>query len=403
MKRIEIIALALAAGVAVSCGGGGTANLAEPYHISLVPTSTGVDTPFPTLSEMVDGIEYVKLEYVDGMPVGNVGGIPAFTDDYIVFFDNAQGILQFRRDGSFVRRVGHIGRGPGEYQALCGVYVNPARGTLHTLPMWGGNQTHIYDLDSGRFIETLTITDEDGEPMGGYDFMSFAPLTDDVLLTSQGRGTTFRFGPDPATIYSWRTIDVNTGRIASSRESPHYVDVALDYWTVRRSPTWRDSEGRVNVYENLADTIYVVGGDGVVAARVIPDFGSHKINSPDPDQPGITVDAALESKRWILFDVTPGGGESSTIALDKTTGLASASPERPINDIDGGPADLTSGDPDMWWGWWNAITMLERFTPEHFEQARETVKYPDRLEALQALVASLKEDDNPVIAIAKLK
>jgi hypothetical protein len=64
---------------------------------------------------------------------------------------------------------------------------------------------------------------------------------------------------------------------------------------------------------------------------------------------------------------------------------------------------MSACDEDIWWASYNAINLIESLTPEHFERVRPTVKYPDRLEKLQALVASLKEDDNPVIAIARLK
>ena len=403
--------LLLSAGIAVSCDGGGTATLTEPYHISFDLATIDRNAPFPTMSEMIEDIEYVKLEYVDGMPVGGISGIPAFTDDYIIFFDKAQGILQYRRDGSFVRRIGHIGRGPGEYQSLAGIYVNEKRGTIHTFPIYGGNQMHIYDLPTGRFNETLTITTEDGEPMRGYDIVSFTPLTDDLLLFSQDRMMIVYYGPMPITIYTYRTIDLNTGQITDSRNSPLYIDVALDDWMVRMSPTWRDYEGRVNIYENLADTMYVVGTDGSASPRIIPDFGSHKIKSPASDSPGISVDGVMESKRWILFEVSLDGKRpTTTMAFDRMTGARSMPPDNDniffrgsVNDVDGGFSRISAYDENIWWASYNAFDMIENLTPEHFERVRESVKYPDRLEKLQALVATLKEDDNPVIAIARLK
>lgn len=47
--------------------------------------------------------------------------------------------------------------------------------------------------------------------------------------------------------------------------------------------------------------------------------------------------------------------------------------------------------------------MVEKLTPEHFEKVRAAVKYPDRLEKLQAFVATLTENDNPVVAIFHVK
>ncbi len=106
-------------------------------------------------------------------------------------------------------------------------------------------------------------------------------------------------------------------------------------------------------------------------------------------------------------------GMFKLIYFDKTTGESSTawpfSNRGPYlstgveNDIDGGFPHLTALDGTVCVAWVDAFTMTETLTPEYFERVRGRVKYPDRLEALQALVSTLKEDDNPVIAIAKLK
>ena len=75
----------------------------------------------------------------------------------------------------------------------------------------------------------------------------------------------------------------------------------------------------------------------------------------------------------------------------------------PDNDIDGGFSRLWQYDENIWWAPYEAYNMLEKLTPKHFESVRGSVKYPDRLEKLQAFVSTLKENDNPVIVIAKLK
>ncbi len=57
----------------------------------------------------------------------------------------------------------------------------------------------------------------------------------------------------------------------------------------------------------------------------------------------------------------------------------------------------------MGFAYFDAFDMKEALTPEHFDKVRGSVKYPEKLAELQALVASLNEDDNPVVAIAHLK
>jgi hypothetical protein len=100
------------------------------------------------------------------------------------------------------------------------------------------------------------------------------------------------------------------------------------------------------------------------------------------------------------------------MSFDKTTGERRLAPkldnwffEGPANDIDGGGgfAHMYGYNEDIWYASYDAFRMIENLTPGHFEKVRESVKYPDRLEKLQALVATLTENDNPVIAIAHLK
>ncbi len=126
MERIKVIALALAAGVAVSCGGGGKSTPADLQHISLDMSKMGDGDNAPRMSDMVDEIEYVGLGEVPNTPIG--GSNPIITDGHIFLNEMRTGIMQFTRDGQFVRRIGSIGRGPGEFTRLVGIWVDEAGG-----------------------------------------------------------------------------------------------------------------------------------------------------------------------------------------------------------------------------------------------------------------------------------
>lgn len=121
----------------------------------------------------------------------------------------------------------------------------------------------------------------------------------------------------------------------------------------------------------------------------------------------------MESGRYILFEGTYRFLKYM-VSFDKQTGERSINHKGkgvevidnfwgPANDIDGGFSGLMQYDENMWWATYDAYDMAERLTPEHFESVRRSVKYPDRLEKLQTFVSTLKESDNPVFVIAKLK
>ena len=50
---------------------------------------------------------------------------------------------------------------------------------------------------------------------------------------------------------------------------------------------------------------------------------------------------------------------------------------------------------------WNVENMKEMLTDEYFE--KQTIKDKEGHEKLKALLNNLKEDDNPVVVVAKLK
>jgi hypothetical protein len=410
MKKPGSLTLALAACIAVSCGGGPKSDaLTEPYRISIDLSTIDRSAPFPAMSEMIEDIEYVKLEYVDSIPVGGVTGKPVITDEYIIFNDNSQGVLQYSRDGRFIRRMGHKGRGPGEYGHLAGVGLDSKRGVIYTLPAWGGNRINRYDLATGRHMEDMTITDEEGKPLKGYDIYGFERLSDDALILSRGRSMAVYFdGLPPGDVISFLVMDTPTARITDRENSTLYNGDLAGEVRILPTPVWRDSEGRINLYENLADTMFVVGADSSRTPRIIADFGGDKLESYASGARGTIISSAMESAYHIIFEV--GMKEGKYISFDKTTGERRLAPkldnwffEGPVNDIDGGFTAMSAYDETLWWASYNAFDMVEKLTPEHFERVRASVKFPDRLEKLQALVATLTENDNPVIAIAHLK
>jgi hypothetical protein len=408
-----VLPLAFFAGMNSSCSGGPQeAVVAEPYRIYLDPTSAKNDEPFPTLSEMVDEIEYIKLEYAPDLPVGTIydfSAIPIITDDYIIISDRDQGVLQYSRDGKFLRRIGHIGRGPGEYRGGCNILADKERDVVYIINM--GNVIG-YELATGKLLEEVSIAGLDDDlPPFMWGPMSPVLMSDSLWFMSQGNAGVFL--SSKTDVYSWHMLEVPTMRIARSKRSWLFDNPPAGDFVVNPTPTWRDPEGRVNFYENLADTIFVVNTDGSTIPRIIPDFGPGKLSSPALPTTDIVVESVKENGRYILFEERYKF-QRHMISFDKVTGERGLHPKRipvgttdnfwgPANDIDGGFSRFRQYDENIWWASYDAYEILDKLTPEHFENMRENVKYPDRLSKLQSHVNSLKENDNPVVVIAKLK
>lgn len=92
-------------------------------------------------------------------------------DDSILFVQNGVVISLFSYDGSFIRNVGHIGRGPGEYLSLCHFDINPEKDLIYILDDMG-RKIMVYSY-SGEMKRAIQY---DGFPV------DFAVMPDGELL-----------------------------------------------------------------------------------------------------------------------------------------------------------------------------------------------------------------------------
>lgn len=87
---------------------------AEGVWIVDVRSAMEKETPF-SMKEDVEGIEYIPLETTDSSLVSNIASL--VMNDEFIFLQNGrtQQIFQYSRRGKFIREIGKVGEGPGEY------------------------------------------------------------------------------------------------------------------------------------------------------------------------------------------------------------------------------------------------------------------------------------------------
>ena len=72
------------------------------------------ESPF-SMKEDVESIEYIPLETNDSCLISNTISLTA-DDDYIFLYNGkTKQVFQFNRKGKFIRQIGRVGEGPGEY------------------------------------------------------------------------------------------------------------------------------------------------------------------------------------------------------------------------------------------------------------------------------------------------
>lgn len=89
------------------------------------------------LSNISDSIELITLQ-LDPQHIFNEEDISDFeiTPDYIILYTARSGILQYARDGKFIRQVGRIGKGPGEYLLLRSMFIDPRQNIIYGFTNW---------------------------------------------------------------------------------------------------------------------------------------------------------------------------------------------------------------------------------------------------------------------------
>ena len=396
--------------------------LPEPYTISFNINRLSVEGA-PVMSDVVESLEYIKLEFNPNYPIARIlGRIHIDNERIILHASHGVGLLQYTRDGKFVRRIGSIGRGPGEYASLRGFRVDNEAGIIYTMPNYE-RAVDRYDLATGRYLGKAELTEANGEPMIGEDHGTMYPLSDGKVVSILSDHIVSPEAQHPPH-YIFMDIDLPTARIVHREESKLYPSSSPA--RVGSVGFWYDDRGRLNVKEELNNTAYVVNPDDTMTPKVTFDLGNTMINagnyqtirSAEDAQSRLFVYTIEETRRYFRMNLYQGGNNYS-VAYDKSSGKSyilgkMSRTERNerghflgfLNDLDGGFALsslFSSYDEDMWFASFDAYKMMELLTPEHFAAVRSTVKDPAALARLQSFVASLSEEDNPVIVIAHLK
>ena len=112
MKK-EFISTLLLASLLGACSSDKHVSTNEIWTVD-VRSAMEKESPF-SMKEDVESIEYIPLETTDSCLISNTSSLIA--DDNYIFLSNGKTseVFQFSRKGKFIRQIGRVGEGPGEY------------------------------------------------------------------------------------------------------------------------------------------------------------------------------------------------------------------------------------------------------------------------------------------------
>ena len=237
---------------------------------------------------LIDDVSIVKLDNSAGAPV--IGIIEdAYESENAYYIVSSETVYEYAKDGSFVRRIGAKGRGPGEYLNPRGIGVN-------------GGRLYVFDYNAQKIL----IYGEDGSFIGSSD--QSALMNSGIYLSS------FFFSGGDMILYAssnspvqdmlrWDAVtDELTAVSGRSREMlPEEVVMGENYIFGDRDNPF--------IYNNFNDTVYVLD-DGRPEPSMLMRLGKYRYEYSDLTFEGMmSLSAPRMNILWIA-----AAGENILIA-----------------------------------------------------------------------------------------
>lgn len=350
-----------------------------------------------TLSEIADDITYIPLD--NSYPLGRIYNIK-FINNTIYFCSKDLGVLAFDRKEKSLWKIGSVGRGPGEYTYFSDFTVDDKTET-------------IYILDRGQVIKVYSKL---GHYLKSFSLQHYGESIDAIEFYNSKLVVTYaiQFGNAK---YEWIAFDTLGNVIKKKdREIPMFSANFAGREAIYRF------ENRISYWNQYSDTIFSILPDLSEEPSLIISPGEHRI-----PRSKLTMEQLLHSNWMTLLSIFETSrfhvvkysyNKSPAILLiDKhnedpfliefeSDGASGEYLSGIVNDLDGGPSFV----PETYFseisreymvGWIDPYKIKAHIASNEFKKS--TPKYPEKKEELEELANSLKETDNPIIMVVRLK
>lgn len=355
----------------------------SPSNLFIIPLATNMSNQKVIgLKEIAENIEYVKLEYRPECALGRIQWLIGSKDYFFVSSINS--ILQFSRSGNYIKEIGKIGRGPGEYPSPCDVAIDELNHQIYILPNYL-RMIQVYDFN-GKFVKSIRLQDRYIE--------SFDLLENGLIVLQSGMNSTSLLSTEIIDQQGKKILQFNS-RVYNKNDG----SIAGKLYNV----TYKFNND-LFVKECKNDTVYKVTSKGLMP-YFIYDFGKLK--------PPVTK-SSEESKYTLVFRIFETNSyiftfffykESVGVArYDKTTKEVFVSTpfekksEGITNDFDFGLNFYLNNVPKCLKT--NQKEFILPLSPNSLYEFRNN---PRIIGNFKTLINQFKDNDNPVIMVINLK
>lgn len=346
-----------------------------------------------TLSDIADDITYIPIDNSIQLREIYDFHYPRFINNSIYYYENDFGVLVFNRDGKFIRQIGSKGRGPGEYKIGLDFTVD--------------NKTEkVYIND----VNEIKVYSKEGQFLLSFSLNKFGDMINKIEIFNSKLFAFYAIQFDN-TPNGWMVFDTLGNEI---------------YKEERRIPPFTSNIGggkgayiynnKIGFWDEYSDTIFLISDD----YRQTPSFvicpGEYRypksiIYSTDLATRYMSLRQLFETRHFIAVRYILNKEkyfafiekESKTIFLSFWEYNGSGGI---INDLDGGLNFLpksyyTEDEMEYLIGFLYPNQLKDYVSSNDFKNC--TPKYLDKKSELERLANSLKETDNPVLVMVKLK
>lgn len=357
-----------------------------------------------SLSDIADDIKYIPLD--NNIPFINFKYV--ITPNALYVAAKGIGILRFDWEGRLIKVIGNRGRGPGEFWYGMAFTIDDITGNVFVLDP---GIVKVYS-PSGIFLRDILLK----EYAGGYGFRDLE-IYNSLLFFPD-------YLPRGDSKYSWVFLDT-LGHLVAKKENsvpPFQPNIEMEGSIYR-------FENKLFYYNYFNDTIFSISPD-------LSNSGAYLFAQGDHRWPKERLETNLESqfnsKLYKLFRPARMFETKHYIFLEyayldkwaiclidkktKKTFLALKYEEIPgsivkskaciVNDIDGGlPLSeikyYFENNEEYFTTLINPFDLIKYISSDEFKIL--TPKYPEKKKELERLANSLKETDNPVLMMVRLK
>jgi len=343
--------------------------------------------------------------------------------DNIIFIQGKEGLYAFDRSGSFLNSIGRKGKGPGEYGIIKSFSLNTDNSTVFV-----EDYVQILEFDfKGNFIRAFKIPEiENDGLLGRCSYVGDGLFIGNIIYNGKNKYKYCLFNGNGEIVKCFPSYIFyeKKDRMRASRLDDALPPIRVD--------------NRLYFKDYINDTIYNVENSNLKSAYVF-DLGKYTIpirylelfDMQDPIPTNafqflnivgtpkyffyeiVIPEIFSQPKPEKIFDprindyvIADYQIVSGIYNIEKKTNImldTDANLQRGIvNDINGGFPVI----PKFYAGneiidVWKAHKMKEKLTDEYF--SKQTIKDKAGRQKLKELLKNMKEDDNEVVVIAKLK